>query len=188
MQAKLFDRFLQREVSAEILPMKDCCTEDINSRWLTAFQKRYFDREHDADSWFWSPSATPLDLLTNRAELKSFALFVGEKVLGILFLHEALRPSRIRSHDLLVYVDYLATVPWNRRNKLGPGRIRGVGTTLVAWSRQVSRDVGCGGRLGLHSLRSSDGFYRSLGFQSLGIDPARRGMNYFELSVPSDTD
>lgn len=83
---------------------------------------------------------------------------------------------------------YLATAPWNRRDKRGLGQLRGVGTVLMAWAMQESQDVGCNGRLGLHSLRCSDDFYHRLGLHNFGLDAARRGMNYFELSSSGETE
>lgn len=58
----------------------------------------------------------------------------------------------------------------------------------MAWALQESRDVGCDGRLGLHSQRGSDEFYHRLGLHNLGLDAAHRGMNYFELSCSRATE
>jgi hypothetical protein len=129
----------------------------------------------------WNLSEEHLDLLVHREGLRSFAVIAENNVQGVLVLHGEPRPSWLEPQHALVYVRYMATAPWNRRDKNGPGRLRGVGTLLMAWAVRESQNAGCDGRLGLHSLRGSDEFYRRLGLHGLGLDAARRGMTYFEL-------
>lgn len=186
MHVHLYDRFTQAAVSADIVSMTECHFQLANSSWATSFQQRYRTQKNDDDFWMWNASIDHLGSVIHRYRMRSFALIVDEKILGVLFLQTETQLSRLQCHCPLVYVRYVATAPWNRPDKCEPGRLRGVGTALMAWATEVSRESGCGGRLGLHSLQTSDAFYLRLGFRNLGLDAAHRGMRYFELSEPSD--
>lgn len=182
MHVRLFDRYSNETVAAEISVMSDRDVELLNLTWVPAFQQRYDRQERDEDFLTWNSGKGYLDLLIHPEGLQSFVLMANENVQGVLLLQGETQPSRLEPSRSLIYVRYLATAPWNRRDKLEPGRLRGVGTLLLARAVQVSRDAGCDGRLGLHSLRGSDEFYQRLGLHNLGLDAARRGLNYFELS------
>lgn len=180
MKSVLYDRQAQRTTVADFVPMTEDLLRRANSSWITSFQQRYQAQEQDDDAWMWNGNQI-VDLLTGRAELRLFGLVVNERIMGVLFLQNASQPARIDPSLHLLYVQYIATAPWNRREKNQAGRLRGVGTSLMAWAKTLSQEAGCGGRLGLHSLRSSDSFYHQMGLHSFGLDPAHRGMNYFEL-------
>lgn len=181
-QVSLFNRRTHGHVAAEITAMTDRHVELLNATWMPTFQHRYERQERDEDFLMWNTGKGYLDLIFHREELQSFVLMADEIVQGVLLLECVPLISRLEPERSLVYVRYLATAPWNRRDKAGPGWFRGVGTLLLARAVQVSRDTGCDGRLGLHSLKGSDDFYKRLGLSNLGLDAARRGLNYFELS------
>lgn len=82
----------------------------------------------------------------------------------------------------LVYVDRLATAPWNRPKFTAKPRYKGVGRVLVATAISVSIEAGFEGRLGLHSLPQSESWYREQArFADLGLD-APKEMRYFEAT------
>ncbi|MCK7473892.1 MAG: GNAT family N-acetyltransferase [Rhodopseudomonas palustris] len=82
----------------------------------------------------------------------------------------------------LVYVDYLESAPWNQAGFAETPRFKGVGTVMLAAAVQLSRDEGFRGRLGLHSLPQSEPYYNRLGMESLGPDPDKQGLVYFEMT------
>jgi hypothetical protein len=82
----------------------------------------------------------------------------------------------------LVYVVYLATAPWNLRQLVPQPRFSGVGLLLLYAAIQISLDAEFKGRIGLHSLPQSEGFYERHGFQCLGVDPSKEDLKYYELS------
>lgn len=168
--------------------MSESHIRNMNDAWVSSFRQRYLARLRDDDSWMWCANDSYLSQTIGRAHLNPFALISDNATLGVLLLEHETQPSRLDHHGQLVYVHYIATAPWNRGNANGPGRFRGVGTSLMIRAILISRELGCEGRLGLHSLRSSDGFYNALGFHSLGSDAAHYGMSYFELFDPSDMD
>lgn len=171
---------------AEIKAMTNEHLRRVEVTWTAAFEQRYRHQQHDEDSWMWCPGGGQLDLLTERLRLQSFGLVAGETTVGVMFLNSQSHFSRLERQQPLVYINYVATAPWNRRNLDQVGQLRGVGTSLMDWANRYSREIGCEGRLGLHSLQSSNSFYTQLCFCNLGIDAARRGMSYFERCVAHD--
>ncbi len=49
----------------------------------------------------------------------------------------------------IVYVEFLATAPWNRPEIQKPPRFRGIGTVMVAAAVEVSWELGYRGLMGL---------------------------------------
>jgi len=81
----------------------------------------------------------------------------------------------------LVYIDYLEAAPWNVKwlmQELGRGaRFRGVGTEFVRAAVQHSFYEGFHGRVGLHSLPTSERFY----LQGCGMTDGERDLNKEKL-------
>jgi hypothetical protein len=143
-------------------------------------------QEHDEDAWMWTSGAKNLLLLIHRHGMRSLVVTMNELIQGIVLFGVDFRPSRAEPLHQLIYVNYLDTSPWNRRDQILPGKLRGVGTSLVEVAQEVSLRSGCEGWLGLHSLEGSDGFYDRLGLQNYGPDADYNGMKYFELSRTVD--
>ncbi|MBW4985876.1 hypothetical protein KZZ07_25360 [Mameliella sp. CS4] len=83
----------------------------------------------------------------------------------------------------LVYIDLLATAPWNRRTKADPIRFRGCGQMMIGAAVSLSFDEGFRGRIGLHSLSGAESFYRHrVKMTEFDPDPNYQNLRYFELS------
>lgn len=83
----------------------------------------------------------------------------------------------------LVYVDYLASAPWNLPNITPEPRFSLVGTVLLAAAIQLSIDEEFSGRIGLHSLPQADDWYaNACGMSDLGQDAAKQDLRYFEMT------
>lgn len=83
----------------------------------------------------------------------------------------------------IVYVDYLAVAPWNRKVVQHPQRFKNLGTVMLGVAVAMSIATGLDGRCGLHSLPQSEGFYRRIGMTDYGVDPAYSSLRYFEFSA-----
>ena len=82
----------------------------------------------------------------------------------------------------LIYVELLATAPWNRYKTVASPRYKSVGRVLIATAISLSIESGFFGRLGLHSLGQSESWYRDVvGLTDLGFDAPKR-MHYFEMT------
>lgn len=118
----------------------------------------------------------------DQLEWNSMAVRCGGRTQGLMYLN-LLRRCRIetQTHQHLVYVDLLATAPWNRAALIAAPHYEGVGHVLMTEAILLSIDEGFSGRVGLHALPQSSSFYESkCGMESLGKD--RSGLVYFELT------
>lgn len=85
----------------------------------------------------------------------------------------------------IVYVDYVAVAPWNRKAVQNPQRFRNLGTVMLGAAVATSKSMGLEGRCGLHSLPQSEGFYRRIGMSDFGVDAAYFSLRYFEFTSQS---
>ncbi len=93
--------------------------------------------------------------------------------------------SRHPDHERadLIYIERLASAPWNRPGFSDTPLYKGVGQLLLAAGVNLSLDEELGGRIGLHSLPGAETFYRDvIGMTDLGADTKHHGLQYFELS------
>ena len=82
----------------------------------------------------------------------------------------------------LVYIELLATAPWNRLGFVAEPRYKGVGRALLGTAISLSVGLEFKGRISLHSLPQSESWYRTqAGFTDGGYDPAKK-MQYFEMT------
>ncbi|MBE7385742.1 MAG: hypothetical protein F6J95_030670 [Leptolyngbya sp. SIO1E4] len=131
-------------------------------------------------SWDW---AYKLSLALNDSRYEAYAIELDALVQGVMLLetqwHRSWSPERLP----IVYVEYLASAPWNRRPIEEPPYLVGVGRALLALTRQRSVALGYGGRVGLHSLPETEAFYHRNNMPDYGPDPDKDGLVYFEYSA-----
>ncbi|ASV12163.1 GNAT family N-acetyltransferase [Leptospira santarosai] len=89
--------------------------------------------------------------------------------------------SKIYEYNI-IYIDYLATAPWNRKTVLGVGKYIGIGTLLL----KATIKYGLGQfnytpGFNLHSLSHAEDYYRKIGMRDLGIDNQKEGLRIFEM-------
>jgi len=83
----------------------------------------------------------------------------------------------------IVYVDYVAVAPWNRKPIQQPQRFKNLGTVMLGVAVGASIRDGHDGRCGLHSLPQAEGFYRKIGMSDFGPDAGYSSLRYFEFSA-----
>lgn len=115
---------------------------------------------------------------TNR---RIFALLNADGVEAAMCLLFG-KQSRVANPLPVVYVDYVAVAPWNRKEVQNPLRFRRLGTVMLGTAVAVSLSMDLEGRVGLHSLSQSEGFYRRIGMSDFGTDAAYSFLRYFEFS------
>jgi hypothetical protein len=114
----------------------------------------------------------------------SFALLCRNELQGMMLAND-FKSARLEAHfgKPVVYIEFLATAPWNRPEFHKPTRYRGVGTVMIAAAVELSFDVGYRGRIALHSLSAAEPFYRdSCQMAELGADAAHHDLVYFEMT------
>lgn len=98
----------------------------------------------------------------------------------------------------LIYVSYLEVAPWNLPRLTPPDQYSGVqysgiGSALIAAAIEFSRDEGCQGRIGLHSLPGVEAggpewFYSTVcGMRAMEEERNYEGLLYFEHTAESAT-
>lgn len=103
-----------------------------------------------------------------------------EAAMMLLFSKNSRQPGAPKS---IVYVDYVAVAPWNRKPIQDPQRFKHLGTVMLGVAIQTSIRDGRDGLCGLHSLPQAEGFYRKIGMTDFGIDSAYSSLRYFEFSA-----
>lgn len=114
----------------------------------------------------------------------SFAITCEGELQGLMLACD-FKSARLQAQfgKPIVYVEFLATAPWNRKEIQNPPRYVGVGTIMVAAAVEVSWELGYRGRVGLHSLPRAEDFYRDkCGMSELGKDAAHQGLMYYEMT------
>ncbi|MBE7383833.1 MAG: hypothetical protein F6J95_020760 [Leptolyngbya sp. SIO1E4] len=130
--------------------------------------------------WMWDYK---LSQAQQESRYEAYALEIESFTHGLLFLETQWRRSHLPQRYPLVYVEALASAPWNRSVLEQPPFLKGVGRTLLLFARRRSVELGYGGRVGLHSLPEAEGFYRCLQVPDYGADPEKEGLVYFEYGA-----
>lgn len=170
---------LRAELSSSITPEEFYLVE---SRWRAYKDSKrpgWYRHENlpDNHNWNWDHKAK-----VNARTCGHFAIKYRGTIQGLLMYSLEPRPSwKIPGPPYVMYIEYVESAPWNLSYYAGDEALfAGVGESLVSAARDESEKRGYGGRLGLHSLKDSEGFYERIGFKNMGPDPAE-GLNFFEI-------
>lgn len=129
--------------------------------------------------WDWRQKCS----IATGTQRQTYGVVNGDQVEAAMMLRFGEKTRLKTLGQPLVYVDFLATAPWNRSTIQQPERFRRLGTMLLGSAVEISKMHGYGGRCGLHSLPSAEGFYRRAGMHDLGVDAAYYNLNYFEFDA-----
>lgn len=187
-----------KSVSAELI---SGVPRDISDLWASSWEPVFKETigrlkkegvpasewPHDA-RWRW---AEKLTFPENCLAYQSYAIVADGSLEGLMLLNST-KFARLSGQqgEGLVYIELLATAPWNRIAYKNPRKFSGVGAILCEVAVQLSFDYEFKGRIGLHSLPESEDFYRNtLKMTELGIDnaPGHRGLTYFEMTPDQAT-
>ena len=131
-------------------------------------------------AWMWDYKLRQAE---REVRYEAYALEVEAFTQGLVFLETQWRRSHLPERAPLVYIEALASAPWNRLMLEQPPFLRGVGQALLSFARQRSVALGYNGRVGLHALPEAEGFYRRLQVPEYGPDPDKEGLVYFEYGT-----
>lgn len=169
---------LKRQRDLAILEFFQLPPADRTSEKWREIEERYAVQDQH---WDWPQKCSPVP----GAKHSILSLLNGVDVEAAMLLFHG-RTSRDPSAPLpLLYVDYVAVAPWNRRAFQEPQRFRHLGTIMIGAAVELSRTLGLDGRLGLHSLPQSEGFYRRIGMRDYGLDAGSQSLRYFEFDEPA---
>lgn len=176
----LVDAFLCLDVPASILSETAKSWEPL---WNAGIERRERLGKPPLENphWNWSTKAGWLSLSSYR----SLGIECEGVMQGLMLVITDGYSARV-APDVgkpLMYVDYVQIAPWNNEELADKPRFGAVGSFLMEGAARLSIDMEFGGRLGLHSLKRSEGFYEKLGLKRVEIerhDRHARGLWYFE--------
>jgi len=119
-----------------------------------------------------------------------FGIKAEEQMQGMLLVQKVGKVCRIaaQKNKELIYVDYLATAPWNSPDTCPNPRFAGIGKILIRAAIMLSQEEEFKGRIGLHSLHQAESFYRDkCGMTDLGPDEDYQNLRYFEATAEQST-
>jgi hypothetical protein len=135
--------------------------------------------------WDWTRKETELKMLA----VKFYGISCQGHLQGIMKVETVARSCRLPEQQgkPLVYIDYIEAAPWNIKQLMEPlGRpqqYRGVGSRLFEAAVLQSVEEDFKGRLGLHSLPGSEGFYiKECGMTPVGRDPHKQNLLWCEFT------
>jgi hypothetical protein len=116
---------------------------------------------------------------------RMFGIECEGDIQGLMLVSTAGHPCRIAEQKgkEQVYIDFVASAPWNSPGLVEVPRYGLVGRILIATAVQLSLEEGFRGRVGLHSLPQAETFYATnCGMTDLGTDAKKEGLRYFEMT------
>lgn len=159
-------------VDATLLSLTDKHLDDFETFWKSRLQNS--DEEDGHWDWVQKNQYTLF-----ASDYEKYAIECEQITQGLMMLEVSNHFSRNNSAPI-VYVDFIATAPWNRYSLKNPPDYKGVGSTLLEFSRQRSVELGYEGRVGLHALPQAENFYKKKGMIVFGIDINKENLLYFE--------
>lgn len=124
-----------------------------------------------------------LRLAQNDERFEAYAVEVEGFTQGLLLIETQWHRSGLPQRYPLVYVQAISSAPWNRISIEDPPYFFGVGRALLLFARKRSEQLGYQGRVALHALPGSEGFYRRVNMPDYGPDPDKEGLIYFEYGA-----
>lgn len=168
--------FLKRQYDLALLHFFQLPSADqTHEKWLETLGDFGIQDHH----WHWRNKCS----IAPGSNRRIFSLLNANEVEAAMMLLFG-KTSRDPGTPLpIVYVDYVAVAPWNRKVVQEPQRFKNLGTVMLGAAVATSIASGLDGRCGLHSLPQSEGFYRRLGMIDFGTDPAYSSLRYFEFTA-----
>jgi hypothetical protein len=187
----LFNRLTREFEDAQLYSgLDDKNLDDFESRWLPVLAKKL-------------QRSTPKELLESNAQdarwnwrrkelawggvlsYQAFAVEADGLTQGLMYVNKD-QFSRIASlmGAPLVYVEAIATAPWNRPKLTKHPKYKGAGMVLMQAAISLSFEEEYKGRVALHALPESESWYRDvLRMVDFGPDPDCQSLVYFELTA-----
>jgi hypothetical protein len=137
--------------------------------------------------WDWTTKAPELKVLANAF----YGIRYENRLQGLMKIETVGQFCSCRLPEqvgkALVYVDYVEVAPWNLKvlmNALGEKpRYNVIGSRLIEAAVLKSKEEDCKGRIGLHSLPTTESFYiQTCRMTPVGRDPAKQNLLWLEYT------
>jgi GNAT superfamily N-acetyltransferase len=170
-KAHLVETAVGSTVSCEILKLtRELAKVGIDAKWWRLPGVSAADRKLENDhNWKWAKAVG--EVRTQRW-YETLAVQTADGDIQGAIQYRIDGKSFVSRDDPAVYVDGLATAPWNRAWLVGVPRFRGVGKSLLRRAAYHSYALGLNGRVNLIAFDDDRtlGFYRKCGFEIVGND------------------
>ncbi len=162
--------------------------DDFETRWKPAMEAKLATLKTQEEvrkaniqdvRWKWGDKYRDR---SNRIDFESFAVECGGETQGLMFV-KTVAFSKIQLGYSIAYIDLVSTAPWNRWGFTDNPLYKGVGPLLLSAAVELSISHGFDGRLGLHALPQSEGWYQSQGLTEIGPDTNYQNLVYFEFTA-----
>ncbi|BAY19848.1 hypothetical protein NIES21_57180 (plasmid) [Anabaenopsis circularis NIES-21] len=163
-------------VEAYLVDLGQKHVDDYVNDWVEKL--KLFIQEDKYWDWIFK-----LRYIANQANLEGYAVECENTTQGLMIIETQMHGSRLNIGKRLVYVDGIATAPTNRIEIQRPPQFKGVGQALLNFARIRSVELGYEGRVGLHSLPRSVGFYEKQNMFNCGPEEEYDNLVYFEYGV-----
>lgn len=168
----------------------------VEGRWRPMFETRRREAEAvgqtmadiNAEDAHWEWAKKAFAAIKNPLLYDVFVMECGGGTQAIMITCKGGQDcfSRHSEHERapLIYVELLATAPWNRPKLVAEPVYKGAGRALIGTAVSLSLEEEMNGRIALHSLPGAEVFYRDvIGMTDFGVDTegVHEGLRYFEL-------
>lgn len=165
--------------------------DDFDKHWAPAFDERKPQKMDEKSliaaniqdfSWEWESKAKTFK---ERLDYVSYALECNGRTQGFMIIEAGKRRSQLTGFEdkTIVYVEYIATAPWNRFNFTQSPTYKGIGSVLMLAAIHYSQNEGYEGRIGLTALKQSEKWYNDvLKMTDLGVLKNVPNGRYYELT------
>jgi hypothetical protein len=162
-------------IQAQLSLMKERHLQDFEIIW----RETLLNLGQDDAVWNWAMKKR----LSLDERFEAYAIEYDKLTQGLIWLETQWHRSWLVPDSHLVYVEALAVAPWNRRDLQYPPYLKGTGNALMLFARKRSLALGYQGRVGLHSLPTSETFYHRQNMSDYGEDPEKDNLRYFEHGI-----
>ncbi|MBI1333807.1 MAG: hypothetical protein GC165_13115 [Armatimonadetes bacterium] len=191
MKLKLRDGVTLEPVEAELLsPVSSEDLVEAESKWVPRLRDVYTEMVALGQIervYVWQSRWKSKDALLNDPNYLIIGIRASNQVQGLAKLIVKGHASKVDGNLPIVYIDFVESAPWNVKrymDAIGQNqRFKDTGLELLKAAIRHSVDIGCQGRVGLHSLVESEGFYRCAGMTEHGKDGNKNGLVYFEFAT-----
>ncbi|MGJ3252632.1 MAG: hypothetical protein ACFE0J_16110 [Elainellaceae cyanobacterium] len=166
-------------MTAQLVTLASQHLHDFKEYWRPRLESSRQGDRH----WSWLRKHKATELMLNH---EKYAIECDRLTQGLMMLEVDLHRSRQAADKHLVYVDFLATAPWNRYSMQDIPDYKGVGSAMLDYAIWRSLELGYGGRIGLHALPEAEGFYSKRNLVNFGADLDKEHLTYFELGDASE--
>jgi hypothetical protein len=160
-------------VEAVLLTLAQNHIDDVENLWRK--QLKLYRQEDKYWDWLFKKRISG-----SWDNYETYAIEYQEKTQGLLWLETQQHCSQVEIGQRVVYIEALASAPWNRKTIQKPPELKGVGTVLLNFARFRSLNLGYEGRVALHALPGAERFYDSRNMMNFGADADKEDLIYFE--------